>query len=626
MKSKSSIIKVLNIVNSLKIKNFKLKIKPLLLLVLLCCLFNLIFPIRSFAAGNFTTDYNVTYSVKPDGTTHANLSIILINKSAQYYASSYQMNLGFADITNIVASDSAGVIKTNVSKVKDGYNMSLAFNKKALGLGSSLPFNLSFDTTNIAKHTGKIWEINIPGISNPSEFSGFTVHVNAPSSFGSPTIIKPSVIGKNLIFNKSQLGKSGISIAFGEGQIYDFNLTYHLRNTNVYPIKTEIALPPGTNYQKVYIDDIVPKPSNVTLDQDGNWLAQYSLAPTEKKDVKVIGKAEIFLNPKNDKADNPANYIKKTSNWQSEDPKIKQIALELKTPEAIYNYVVKTLKYDFKRAADDKKRFGAVSALNNVNSAVCLEFTDLFIALSRAAGIPAREIDGFAYTENSKLRPISYVQDVLHAWPEYYDSQKKAWIMVDPTWGSTTGGVDYFNVMDFDHFAFAIKGIDDSYPAPAGGYKYDENKNTKDVRVTFSSSSIDKKQHVKINDIFSSTQVAGLPMKDKLRIYNSGPSEIFNQAVTISSQNLTPREQAFEMPPIPPFGYRDLDIAFVKTNILTNRTDTITIRFGEQKYVKTVKIAPFFLTIWGAGGIAFVIFTITILIIAGKSRRLRLHR
>ncbi len=75
-------------------------------------------PLPAHASGNFTTDYNVIYSVKPDGTTHANLSIILTNKSAQYYASSYQMNLGFADITNIVASDSAGIIKTNVSKVK----------------------------------------------------------------------------------------------------------------------------------------------------------------------------------------------------------------------------------------------------------------------------------------------------------------------------------------------------------------------------------------------------------------------------------------------------------------------------------------------------------------------------
>ena len=112
---------------------------------------------------------------------------------------------------------------------------------------------------------------------------------------------------------------------------------------------------------------------------------------------------------------------------------------------------------------------GALSALNNPTSAVCLEFTDLFVALSRAAGIPAREIDGYAYTNNAHDRPLSLTEDVLHAWPEYYDFDKKAWIMVDPTWGNTTGGIDYFNALDFDHIAFVIKGENSGYPIPAGG-------------------------------------------------------------------------------------------------------------------------------------------------------------
>jgi len=52
--------------------------------------------------------------------------------------------------------------------------------------------------------------------------------------------------------------------------------------------------------------------------------------------------------------------------------------------------------------------------------------------------------------------------------------------MVDPTWGNTTGGVDYFNTFDFDHLAFVVKGISSTYPVPAGGYKLtgDENKKT----------------------------------------------------------------------------------------------------------------------------------------------------
>ena len=57
-----------------------------------------------------------------------------------------------------------------------------------------------------------------------------------------------------------------------------------------------------------------------------------------------------------------------------------------------------------------------------------MEFTDLFVAIARAAGIPARESVGYAYTTNSRLRPLSLVTDVLHAWPEYYDADKKIWV------------------------------------------------------------------------------------------------------------------------------------------------------------------------------------------------------
>ena len=93
-----------------------------------------------------------------------------------------------------------------------------------------------------------------------------------------------------------------------------------------------------------------------------------------------------------------------------------------------------------------------------------MEFTDLFITIARSAGIPAREVNGFAYTENPDIQPLSLVNDVLHAWPEYYDSEKGVWIPVDPTWGSTTGGVDYFSKLDLRHFTFVVHGKDSTKP------------------------------------------------------------------------------------------------------------------------------------------------------------------
>jgi len=349
-----------------------------------------------FASEYFDREYTVLYTVQENGTTSVQITVTLINKTSDYYASSDTIQVGFESITNVKASDPDGPLEPKITKTEAGNEIELTFKKKVVGKDKKLVFNLSFDTPNIAKHDGKIWEINIPGIANPEEFSNFTAEVRVPSTFGKPDYIKPFQKDNTLIFSKEQLGKSGISLAFGTEQIYQFNLTYHLRNTNVFPIRTEIALPPTTNYQEVVIDAINPHPENVTIDKDGNWLAEYILAPSQRIDVTARGRARIYLEPRPEplSKDDFRLYTKEKPFWQSNNPKIKELAQKLKTPRAIYDYVVSTLDYDFSRVTQNKPRLGALKALEEPQSAVCLEFTDLFIALARAAGIPAREING----------------------------------------------------------------------------------------------------------------------------------------------------------------------------------------------------------------------------------------
>ena len=79
---------------------------------------------------------------------------------------------------------------------------------------------MSFDTPDVAKQIGDVWEINIPGIKNKDDFSSFTAQVKVPSSFGQPSYIKPQQPDNSLLFTKDQLETSGISIAFGDNQRY----------------------------------------------------------------------------------------------------------------------------------------------------------------------------------------------------------------------------------------------------------------------------------------------------------------------------------------------------------------------------------------------------------------------
>ena len=596
----------------------------LFVFLVLLLVFFLFFPNSSFSASNFSTDYDIRYTIFENQNTHVEINITLTNQTSVYYASSYKIRVGFEQIENIKAFDPDGNILGNVSKDNEEQTIEVNFNKRVTGIGNKLNFNISFDTRQVAQKLGNIWEVNIPGFSTQPDYSTLNVQVTVPQSLGKASYIKPQIKnlsqkGDTYTFTKEELEKSGISMAFGDNQIYKFNLTYHLQNKNLFPIRTEIALPPNTNYQDVQIENIDPRPTNVRVDNDGNWLAEYSLPPGKKMDVEAKGKIKISLSPKKEpKTDNElSKYLKPKNYWEADNDKIKKLAQSLKTPEAIYDYVSDYLKYDYSRVSSNKPRLGALNLIDDPSSAVCLEFTDLFIALSRAAGIPAREIDGYAYTQNSKERPLSLVKDVLHAWPEYYNRTLQTWVMIDPTWANTTGGIDYFDVLDFDHIAFVIKGEDSNYPVPAGGYKLAGNEGLKDVNIGFANAYKEENQTLQIVQNMPNNIVSGFPFSGSLLIKNAGKTLAPAQSIIIYTSVLTPYYQRLTISEIPPYGNLTNPITFSKTSFLTNRQDLIRITLGGNTLFHKVKITPIFLSIWvllGGGVIVTGIFIISIIV------------
>ena len=608
--------------------------KRLILIPLVFLFFFLISPSYSFAASNFLTDYDIRYTIFENQNTHVEINATLTNQTSVYYVSSYKIRVGFNQIQNARAFDPDGNILGDVTKDNDEQTIEVNFNKRVTGIGNKLNFNISFDTRQVAQKLGNIWEVNIPGFSPKSDYASLNAQVTVPKSFGKPAYIKPQIKdlsqkGDTYFFTKDQLEKSGISMAFGENQIYKFNLTYHLLNKNLFPIRTEIALPPNTNYQDVQIESMNIRPTNVRVDNDGNWLAEYSLSPGKKVDVSVNGKIKIALSPKKElKTDQElSKYLKSENYWQVDNNKIKKLAQSLNTPGAIYDYVANHLKYDYSRVSSNKPRIGALSLIDDPSSAVCLEFTDLFIALSRAAGIPAREVDGYAYTQNSKERPLSLVKDVLHAWPQYYDKDLKTWVMVDPTWANTTGGMDYFNVLDFDHIAFVIKGEESDYPVPAGGYKIPGNEALKDVDVSFAKIFEEEAPTLQIIQNLPSNLISGFPSTGSLLIKNVGKTLSPPQEILVYSYVLRPSYQSINLNEIPPYGDVIVPVSFLRTPILTNKVDVVRITLGGNTLFHKVGITPIFLSKWAfMGGAVIAGGILIIFIIAFKPWNLPIFR
>jgi hypothetical protein len=592
------------------------KVLPYILLLL----FSLFFPFRVFAAEKqFDISVDSQYEVKADGITDISQTISITNKTEYYYTPSYTVSVGFSDISNIQAYNSDGSIPTTLTeKGEKDKSIKLSFPKRYAGLNDKNVFTLKFSTKDIAKKQGSVWEVTIPGIEKPEDFGTYTTTISVPDDFGKASIIKPAKQakeGESIKLSKDDVGQSGVYILYGDRQYYSFNLNYNISNPNLFPVRTEIALPPQTNYQNVLISAFSEEPVNVDRDGDGNWIAEYRLLPQQKKSVVVKGIIEILSQPREESLTNKQlkEYTTSKKYWDLGNQKTRDDIKELKSAEDIYNYVQKTLTYNYKKIATDNLRLGGQGALTDVKNSVCLEFTDLFISIARAKGIPARSVEGFAFTQNAKLRPLSLVNDILHAWPEYYDLKSKRWIMVDPTWGNTTKGMDYFTSLDFSHVAFAVKGIDSEYPIPAGGYKF--NKESKDVEVSFAKSSeFDEKKNIQITDNLPNFSFPKIDIQGTVKIKNSGNVAYSNVTVDVRSSRGTKRQ--FIVDYLPPRGRREITTTFSDIPFLTNEKYIITIQVGKSIHTKEIKISfipdyKILILIGGIIGVSAIISAIT---------------
>lgn len=592
------------------------------ILILTISFLSLIVTPRVFAAvdlpsgkDGFATSYNVLYDVGSDGVTTVTEKINLKNLTSEYYANQFKLTIGAALVFDIKAQDPGGLLAVTQEQKDNSTTINVKFNQQVAGIGKILPWTITFKSKDFAENLGRVWEVRAPKISLTQNIESYNLTLAVPQSFGEPSLISPipqsqlSYQSKTfLTFDLNQLKTSGISASFGTNQFFDFDLTYHLQNKNLMPILTFIALPPDTSFQDVIYQRIEPKPLNVTLDNDGNYLAWYRLNRGQKIDIQVFGSAKLYTNSK---VKNPfledtlrKKYTAPDKYWETKNLQITTKLDEILGKDSqlpvsdkaklIFQFVVNYLKYNPDRLKDNIERLGAATALNNPESAVCMEFTDLFIVLTRAAGIPSRELDGYAYTTNTKLRPLSLNKDVLHAWPEYFDD-KRGWVMVDPTWENTTGGADYFNKLDLNHFVFVVKGFSSEDPVPAGLYKYDD-KDSHDIKVSLSDT--DFLGHPQIDaqiDTLGSI-FSGFPAVIRVKITNtgnaffpSGPLSI--QAGKLSIENNSGQKSGV----IPAFGTAQFDFNIRTKSLLDTFDDQVVVSVGGQKFTKDLSIRPFIL-------------------------------
>jgi hypothetical protein len=450
--------------------------KLFLLAVLTLYLF---LPPKTSALSEFKTTFNSLYTISSTGPTKVTHTITLQNNLAHIYATNYTIATTGDKISNITTSDESGPIE-NSTTVQNGITtILLIINHPVVGKDQIKTIRLSYETDDVVEVIGATKTINIPRLARANEAESYTRTIKVESVQDQKQLIFPppnmtEADGNFTVYTFIGHQSDSLALLFGDSVTYKLNLTYELRNKDFNEVDSELALPPDTGYQHIVLADITPVPKDIHIDQDGNWLARYRLKSQEKLIIKAELYATIYPQPnQHDPSKNILSRSPKSKYWDTTSPAITDLAEQLKTPENIYTFITNNFTYNYSGISSGGKRIGALSAISSPANVLCTEFTDSFVSLSRALNIPSREINGYGYTKNATLQPQNLQTDILHAWPEYYNADKKMWISVDPTWGNTTGYIDYFNKLDFSHITFVRRGVEDSYPLPAGAYKSD---------------------------------------------------------------------------------------------------------------------------------------------------------
>ncbi|OGK16570.1 hypothetical protein A2690_02580 [Candidatus Roizmanbacteria bacterium RIFCSPHIGHO2_01_FULL_39_12b] len=553
----------------------------------------IIFVPESLAQEKFyKAEYDVVHKLQSDYSINTKLVINLINLRADVYVTKFSILIPTSsNVSDLKVFSPSGEVSSNDQVDQKGTTITFNFKEPVRGKNQSNLLEISFNQAGLVQKDGKTLEALLPTFANDHQTSRVTfdtvTFVDNQLSIAKP---RPSKNEKT-VFTWDNVSIPMVYVVFGQYQLYKTRLNYLLYNNRLTPVKQDIAFPPETLRQSVFVKKITPKPNEIIVDEDGNYLGRYILSPQEKKIITFEGTVKIFAKDQEDMIHYIRLLFKSQKNylltqekyWTINNPQLLKSLEKVNTTEDVFNFVVDKLDYSFSRFGNSSERLGAEAAFVTPGKAVCMEYTDLFIGASREKGIYAREIQGYGYSKDPRLRPQSLQGDVLHAWPEFYDLATERWVQVDPTWADTSG-IDYLHGTDLNHIAFAIHGKNSVYPLPAGMYK---NGNTKDVYVKTTIDEPMNNESVKVRLDFGQQIISGKQNNGTIQVINTGNTFIKNIPLSLSSETLEVSPALKTIFLIAPSQTIKIPISFITKNKIVSQPE-ISITIGSL-YTNTVR-------------------------------------
>ncbi len=244
-------------------------------------------------------------------------------------------------------------------------------------------------------------------------------------------------------------GGQALAASLSDTAVARVTISTTLSNSGWWWQTKTVTLPPDTNQQKISLESISPKPSNLKLDEDGNILAEYSLRPHQT--VKVEASAVITVSTlhydysqatalSNTPEEIADRYLASSASW-GDDSTINVSSIGKKS-----NALLQAI---FKKVAN-----GQANATEPASYSDSLSQANKLVGELRANNLPSRVVLGKQLAVGQKLLDTP----VDHAWAEAY-LPDVGWLTLDPTLPASSFGQTSSSLV-----GVAIRGLDPNFP------------------------------------------------------------------------------------------------------------------------------------------------------------------
>lgn len=406
---------------------------------------------------------HLNYNIQADGTVNAQLNYTLVNETTNTKVTYITRTVSANQIQDIKVEDGFGTpLQYETTSTNESTTIKVLFNGKA-GPGKTINFSISYSTPNFLEVTenslryhGTFGGIKLNPRNTP--YHQYIIEVMGPPNTELFTY-SPSgtTFSGNEIRYETQLNPptefSGLEGTwFKSPAYYKVTLNEEISNGNASEKTTDLnyellLFNREDDWQYSAVSDAPRALKHLYFGEENNWeggLKINSLEPGESKKFQIELISQLKIKDDNIVKTNVGSLAEISSNfepflrpkehWQSDNPTIQNTAEIIMDNETNCYTVAKKIMEFVRTHLEYENQTNRLGALKAYQTGVgdCSEYTDLSIALARAAGLPARASYGWGF-QNGEL--------IGHAWPEFY-FPGVGWQPADPTWVDTGGRIE----------------------------------------------------------------------------------------------------------------------------------------------------------------------------------------